>query len=105
MEGASGPYNPRTAEEVFKDFRGRRSGMINALTTGALSFLLSVPGTLPRFTYSAFCLSLSCSTVSDFPCRLFMLQTLTSFIISATPVSSPVFLFQLIILFYLITEQ
>uniref|UniRef100_A0A1D1YDH2 PHD finger protein ALFIN-LIKE n=1 Tax=Anthurium amnicola TaxID=1678845 RepID=A0A1D1YDH2_9ARAE len=33
MEGATGPYNPRTAEEVFKDFRGRRAGMIKALTT------------------------------------------------------------------------
>ena len=39
MEGGSGPYSPRTAEEVFKDFRGRRAGMIKALTTGTLSLL------------------------------------------------------------------
>ncbi|MQL79744.1 hypothetical protein Taro_012192 [Colocasia esculenta] len=38
MEGASGPYNPRTAEEVFKDFRGRRAGMIKALTTDVDKF-------------------------------------------------------------------
>ncbi|CAN6475353.1 unnamed protein product [Victoria cruziana] len=31
--GGSGHYNPRTVEEVFKDFRGRRAGMIKALTT------------------------------------------------------------------------
>lgn len=28
-------YNPRTVEEVFRDYKGRRSGMIKALTTGA----------------------------------------------------------------------
>jgi len=33
MEGAAGPYNGRTVEEVFKDFKGRRAGMIKALTT------------------------------------------------------------------------
>ncbi|XP_073114413.1 PHD finger protein ALFIN-LIKE 8 isoform X2 [Elaeis guineensis] len=33
MEGAAGTYNSRTAEEVFRDFRGRRAGMIKALTT------------------------------------------------------------------------
>jgi hypothetical protein len=26
--------NPRTVDEVFKDFKGRRSGMLKALTTG-----------------------------------------------------------------------
>ncbi|KAL3744705.1 hypothetical protein ACJRO7_013898 [Eucalyptus globulus] len=31
MEG--GQYNPRTVEEVFRDFKGRRAGMIKALTT------------------------------------------------------------------------
>ncbi|RVW44077.1 PHD finger protein ALFIN-like 4 [Vitis vinifera] len=32
MDG--GPqYNPRTVEEVFRDFKGRRAGMIKALTT------------------------------------------------------------------------
>lgn len=34
MDGGAGAYNPRTAEEVFRDFRGRRAGMIKALTTG-----------------------------------------------------------------------
>lgn len=34
MEGASMPSNPRTVEEVFKDYKGRRAGMLNALTTG-----------------------------------------------------------------------
>ena len=42
MEGASGLYNPRSAEEVFKDFRGRRAGLLKALTTGfSLSLSLS----------------------------------------------------------------
>lgn len=27
-------YNPRTVEEVFRDFKGRRTGLIKALTTG-----------------------------------------------------------------------
>lgn len=27
-------YNPRTVEEVFRDFKGRRAGLIKALTTG-----------------------------------------------------------------------
>eukprot|EP00252_Welwitschia_mirabilis_P025789 TRINITY_DN8200_c0_g2_i1.p1 TRINITY_DN8200_c0_g2~~TRINITY_DN8200_c0_g2_i1.p1 ORF type:complete len:254 (-),score=85.07 TRINITY_DN8200_c0_g2_i1:221-982(-) len=30
--GGSGQYSPRTVEEVFKDYRGRRAGMIKALT-------------------------------------------------------------------------
>lgn len=30
-----GQYNPRTVEEVFKDFKGRRNGLIKALTTGS----------------------------------------------------------------------
>lgn len=33
MDGGAG-YNPRTVEEVFRDFKGRRAGMIKALTTG-----------------------------------------------------------------------
>jgi hypothetical protein len=32
--GAGAPYASRTAEEVFRDFRGRRAGMIKALTHG-----------------------------------------------------------------------
>lgn len=34
MEGASVSTNPRTVEEVFKDFKGRRAGMLKALTSG-----------------------------------------------------------------------
>ncbi|CAN4099425.1 unnamed protein product [Withania somnifera] len=37
MEGG-GQYNPRTVEEVFRDFKGRRSGMIKALTTDVEEF-------------------------------------------------------------------
>ncbi|KAF2287067.1 hypothetical protein GH714_037317 [Hevea brasiliensis] len=33
MDGGAS-YNPRTVEEVFRDFKGRRAGMIKALTTG-----------------------------------------------------------------------
>ncbi|KAJ9688004.1 hypothetical protein PVL29_013967 [Vitis rotundifolia] len=37
MDG--GPqYNPRTVEEVFRDFKGRRAGMIKALTTDVEEF-------------------------------------------------------------------
>lgn len=40
--GGGGPqYNPRTVEEVFRDFKGRRAALIKALTTG-----LSLPLTL-----------------------------------------------------------
>ncbi|TMW92998.1 hypothetical protein EJD97_012308 [Solanum chilense] len=37
MEGGA-QYNPRTVEEVFKDFTGRRAGMIKALTTDVEDF-------------------------------------------------------------------
>jgi hypothetical protein len=41
MDGGA-QYNPRTVEEVFRDLKGRRAGMIKALTTGtALSLSLS----------------------------------------------------------------
>ncbi|GFY98490.1 alfin-like 4 [Actinidia rufa] len=33
-----GQYNPRTVEEVFRDFKGRRAGMIRALTTDVEEF-------------------------------------------------------------------
>jgi hypothetical protein len=32
--GAGAAYTARTAEEVFRDLRGRRAGMIRALTDG-----------------------------------------------------------------------
>ncbi|XP_077224026.1 PHD finger protein ALFIN-LIKE 5-like isoform X2 [Tasmannia lanceolata] len=38
MDSGSGPYNPRTVEEVFRDFKGRRAGMIKALTTDVEEF-------------------------------------------------------------------
>ncbi|KAK3030913.1 hypothetical protein RJ639_036651 [Escallonia herrerae] len=37
MDGG-GQYNPRTVEEVFRDFKGRRAGMIKALTTDVSEF-------------------------------------------------------------------
>jgi hypothetical protein len=36
----------RTPEDVFRDFRARRAGMIKALTTGACSHFSSAPGLL-----------------------------------------------------------
>lgn len=38
MEGASVSTNPRSVDEVFKDFRGRRAGMLKALTTEVEEF-------------------------------------------------------------------
>lgn len=38
MDPAVGAYNPRTVEEVFRDFKGRRSGMIKALTSDVAEF-------------------------------------------------------------------
>lgn len=45
MEGEGGGgggahYNPRTVEEVFRDFKGRRAAILRALTTGLSFFLL-----------------------------------------------------------------
>lgn len=37
MDGAAN-YNPRTVEEVFRDFKGRRAGMVKALTSGKKIF-------------------------------------------------------------------
>lgn len=37
MDGGQ-QYNPRTVEEVFRDFKGRRTGMIKALTTDVVEF-------------------------------------------------------------------
>jgi hypothetical protein len=34
MDGVDVPYNPRTVEEVFRDFKGRRAALIKALTIG-----------------------------------------------------------------------
>ncbi|KAH7840592.1 hypothetical protein Vadar_018951 [Vaccinium darrowii] len=37
MDGGA-QYNPRTVEEVFRDFKGRRAGMIKALTSDVEEF-------------------------------------------------------------------
>lgn len=37
MDVVGAPYNPRTVEEVFRDFKGRRAALIKALTTGPSS--------------------------------------------------------------------
>ncbi|KAL0828208.1 hypothetical protein Bca101_051886 [Brassica carinata] len=43
-----GAYNPRTVEEVFRDYNGRRNGMIKALTTGkTLMFMSSTAFVIP----------------------------------------------------------
>jgi len=39
MDVVGAPYNPRTVEEVFRDFKGRRAALIKALTTGPSSLL------------------------------------------------------------------
>lgn len=39
MESLPQPI-PRTVEEVFSDFKGRRAGLIKALTTGSLKLHL-----------------------------------------------------------------
>jgi hypothetical protein len=41
MEGIQHPI-PRTVEEVFSDFRGRRAGLIKALSTGQLDLSFSI---------------------------------------------------------------
>ncbi|KAM0017527.1 putative chromatin regulator PHD family [Helianthus debilis subsp. tardiflorus] len=38
MDGGAANYNPRTVEEVFRDFKGRRAGLIRALTTDVEDF-------------------------------------------------------------------
>ncbi|KAL0341852.1 UNVERIFIED_CONTAM: PHD finger protein ALFIN-LIKE 5 [Sesamum calycinum] len=49
-------YNPRTVEEVFRDFKGRRAGLIKALTTDVEEFFQQCdPG---RVSSSAFALEI-----------------------------------------------
>ncbi|XP_026444573.1 auxin response factor 5-like [Papaver somniferum] len=41
MDGNGGQYNPRTVvEEVFRDFKGRRAGMIKAITSDVEAFFM-----------------------------------------------------------------
>lgn len=63
MEGAI-PYSPRTVEEVFKDFKGRRAGMIKALTTGSFSLSLSLIA-LESINFFLFSFGISCD-IFDF---------------------------------------
>lgn len=51
MDGGA-QYNPRTVEEVFRDFKGRRAGLIKALTTGKL--LLQIASRFAAFSCSEF---------------------------------------------------
>ncbi|KAK9078369.1 hypothetical protein SSX86_002426 [Deinandra increscens subsp. villosa] len=38
MDGGGANYNPRTVDEVFRDFKGRRAGLIKALTADVEEF-------------------------------------------------------------------
>jgi hypothetical protein len=71
MDGGAS-YNPRTVEEVFRDFKGRRAGMIKALTTGTL-FLRFF------FRYITFWRIIKCGFVFRF--LLQMLKSFTSSVI------------------------
>jgi hypothetical protein len=71
MDGGAS-YNPRTVEEVFRDFKGRRAGMIKALTTGTL-FLRFF------FRYITFWRIIKCGFVLRF--LLQMLKSFTSSVI------------------------
>lgn len=54
MDGGAA-YNPRTVEEVFRDFKGRRAGMIRALTTGIAQSPFSFSfSSISGFTFSSF---------------------------------------------------
>jgi len=69
--GAGAHYSVRTAEEVFRDFRGRRAGMIKALTTGMLpaagSLLLRIsPACLAASPVLTRCLLLVSADVEKF---------------------------------------
>ncbi|GER36046.1 PHD finger family protein [Striga asiatica] len=56
MDGG-GAHNPRTVEEVFRDFTGRRNALIKALTTDVEEFFqLCDPGELGEFQKENLCL-------------------------------------------------
>ncbi|RRT81020.1 hypothetical protein BHE74_00002422 [Ensete ventricosum] len=49
MEGGAGGCNQRSPEEVFRDFRGRRAGIVKALTTDVEKFYRQCdPGKVSR---------------------------------------------------------
>ncbi|KAG9153377.1 hypothetical protein Leryth_017282 [Lithospermum erythrorhizon] len=54
MEGVVNPL-PRTVEEVFDDFKGRRAGLIQALTTGINSHLFQKIECLSVAQFIVFC--------------------------------------------------
>jgi hypothetical protein len=74
--GGGGHPVPRTVDEVFSDYKGRRAGLIKALTTGHC--LLSSSSFLFSFAFSPY--------YSFF--FFFFLQTFKSFTSSAILVSS-----------------
>lgn len=41
-------YNPRTVEEVFRDFKGRRAGLVRALTAGTAAAAAAAAGGFSR---------------------------------------------------------
>ncbi|GER57675.1 PHD finger family protein [Striga asiatica] len=51
MDGGA-PYNPRMVEDVFRDFKGRRNGLIKALTTDVEEFFQRCdPGEFSGFSF------------------------------------------------------
>lgn len=52
MEGTQNPVVSRSVEEVFGDFRGRRAGLLKALSTGLSLFLFEVNCFLKRLKQS-----------------------------------------------------
>lgn len=95
MDG-SAPYNPRTVEEVYRDFKGRRAGIIKALTTGCLSSPLltrSIPLFVSSLRFFRFSLRFSLwifgqlSLISLLLSSHLMLQTWKTSTSSVIPVS------------------
>lgn len=63
-------YNPRTVEEVFRDFKGRRTGVIKALTTGFRRLLLCF--VFLRFFFFFFFSPIFLRYDGDFGCLFFL---------------------------------
>lgn len=74
-------YNPRTVEEIFKDFSARRNAVIRALTTGRLPLHLFISFLLFFLEQLFFFLLFF----------LFLAQMLTNFTPTAIPVSNHCF--------------
>jgi hypothetical protein len=54
MDGVDVPYNPRTVEEVFRDFKGRRAALIKALTIGQSFSFFKTKKKIYNFSLSFF---------------------------------------------------